>query len=123
MLRITVIALLTLLLFVGCGEPFGEVTGKVTLDGEPLVGATVEFSPDGGSPAYGMTNEVGEYKLLWSADQSGAQLGQHRVRIRTFNEAKRHKPERLPERYHKKSELTAQVKRGNQRFDFELTSR
>lgn len=115
--------ILLTLLFIGCGSPFGEVTGKVTLDGQPLPGATVEFSPADGSPAYGVTNEAGEYKLLWSSNQSGAQLGKHRVRITTFNEAKRHERERLPVRYNKKSELTAEVSSGNQVFNFDLVSK
>jgi hypothetical protein len=71
--------LVLLLALVGCGGPeFGNVHGTVTLDGEPLVGGTVQFQPDGGSPAFGVTDEKGHYKLDWSADQGGAPLGKHR---------------------------------------------
>ncbi|WP_254511684.1 carboxypeptidase-like regulatory domain-containing protein [Anatilimnocola floriformis] len=115
--------LLLVLLCLGCNSQFGDVTGKVTLDGAPLVGATVEFSPEGGSPAYGLTDEAGKYKLQWTAEQSGAQLGKHRVRITSFNEAKPRIKERVPLKYNRKSELTAEVSRGRQNFDFELVSK
>lgn len=49
--------------FVGCGRSdLGQVTGRVTLDGEPLAGAFVEFVPTGGegSSSSGRTNERGE---------------------------------------------------------------
>lgn len=109
---------------VGCGgEQFGHVSGKVTLDGEPLAGATVEFSPDGGSPAYGVTNERGEYKLLFSADQQGATVGQHRVRIFSFNEGRPREPERVPVKYNRQSDQIREVKRGHQTINFALLTK
>ncbi len=42
---------------VGCGgdgqAPLVPVHGKVTLDGKPLVGKTVKFIPDEGTPGIG----------------------------------------------------------------------
>ncbi|MDX1945910.1 MAG: carboxypeptidase-like regulatory domain-containing protein [Pirellulaceae bacterium] len=107
----------------GCGAPdFAEVTGKVTLDGEPLVFATVEFQPPGGSPAYGVTGDDGTYRLEWSATQSGVPIGQHRVRITSWRESKPKERERVPERYNKATELAREVKPGQQQIDFELTT-
>lgn len=108
----------------GCGgQRFGDVTGKVTLDGKPLAGATVEFSPEGSSPAYGVTDEQGRYKLLFSADQKGAPVGKHRVRITSFNEAKPRIKERVPLRYNRQSELTCEVAGGKQEFNFDLLTK
>src|SRR5688572_2298859 len=42
-----VTAVVSVALFAGCDSKFGGVSGRVTLDGEPLVGGTVEFSPEG----------------------------------------------------------------------------
>ena len=45
----------------GCGNspPLGTVSGRVTLDGQPLAETTVEFQPASGSPAYGVTDAEG----------------------------------------------------------------
>ena len=118
------LSLLVLCLFAGCsGEQFGDVTGKVTLDGEPLVGATVEFQPEDGSPAYGVTDERGNYKLLFSSDQQGAALGKHQVRIFSFNEGRPREKERVPVKYNRQSDLVREVKRGDQTFDFDLLTK
>ena len=41
------------------------VTGKITVDGEPMEGITVTFAPSGSNEmgAYGMTDATGSYKL------------------------------------------------------------
>jgi hypothetical protein len=116
--------LVLLLALVGCGGPeFGNVHGTVTLDGEPLVGGTVQFQPDGGSPAFGVTDEKGHYKLDWSADQGGAPLGKHKVRITSFDESKPRIKERVPEKFNRHTELIREVGAGQQRFDFDLKSK
>lgn len=117
------VLLIAALSFAGCGgNQFGSVSGTVTLNGKPLAGATVEFSLAGGSPAYGVTDDEGRYKLLWSADQQGAPIGMNRVRITSFNEGKPRIKERVPVKYNRQSELTREVGRGQQVFDFELTT-
>ena len=40
----------------GCGGPV-EVQGKVTMNGQPLSGATVVFVPEGGGPEAGAQRE------------------------------------------------------------------
>lgn len=121
--RFASLLIVLLLTFTGCSSnQFGSVSGTVTLDGKPLSGATVEFSPADGSPAYGVTDEEGRYQLLWSADQQGAPLGLNRVRITSFSEAMPRIKERVPVKYNRQSELTREVGRGQQVFDFELST-
>ena len=109
---------------IGCGGPqFGHVHGQVTLDGEPLVGGTVQFQPDGGSPAFGVTDEKGRYKLEWSSDQGGAPVGKHKVRITSFDESKRHIKERVPAKFNRQTELVRDVIGGDQIFDFHLETK
>ena len=114
---------LVLMLAAGCSDQYGGVSGRVTLDGEPLVGGTVEFSPAGGSPAYGVTDENGRYELMWTASQEGAPVGTNKVRITSFSEARPRAKERVPTKYNRQTELMREVGRGQQTFDFELTSK
>lgn len=59
------------------GGAFEGFTGTITLDGQPLDNATVEFVPiDGGKPAGGRTNADGQFQL-----EKGAVPGEYRVRI------------------------------------------
>ena len=59
----------------GCAEEgpeLAEVYGLVTMDGAPLTGATVEFTPvKAGSPSYGQTDDEGRYVLRFSRDRTG----------------------------------------------------
>lgn len=67
------------------------MTGKVTLDGEPLEGATVRYVPtdESGHFAVGFTNASGEYELKLSAteDATGAVPGNYNVAITCFVDA------------------------------------
>jgi hypothetical protein len=106
------------------------VNGRVTLDGQPLHNAFVEFVPAGstGSTSSGRTNQAGEYDLMFSRDTAGAFLGPHRVRITTrevtVDQQQREVwlPEKVPARYNAQSELTREVQPGTNRFDFDLKS-
>ena len=74
----------TCLILAGCGgtdgEPVYPVTGKVTLSGGPLVGATVTFAPREGQPvALGRTNTAGEYELTTYESGDGAAEGEFAV--------------------------------------------
>lgn len=73
---------------VGCGEPspFSEVTGTVTLDGQPVSDATVAFRPSGGGrSAYGVTKADGTYELSTLKPGDGALPGTHKVTIRAVD--------------------------------------
>ena len=72
----------------GCpkgGSSLGTVPvrGRVTLDGAPLPGATVTFSPKSpeGRTAAGMTNENGEFILTTIRAGDGAVPGEYGVAI------------------------------------------
>src|SRR4051812_13569962 len=73
----------------GCGSgKFVPVSGKVTLNGKALSGATVSFEPlgpdDAPSPqpgSVGKTDADGVFKLKGIGGETGAVPGKHRVRI------------------------------------------
>ena len=69
----------------GCGrkgKPI-PVRGTVTLDGQPVVGAAVNFIPEGGNgvPAYAETKEDGVFELTTYTLGDGAMAGDYAVTI------------------------------------------
>ncbi len=78
----TLLSLILLVFLTGCGKSgpvLVPVEGKVTLDGEPIVGASVLFQPpDGGRPAVATTDGQGQFRL---AEEAGAHVGVNRVAI------------------------------------------
>jgi len=74
------------LLLQGCGGAAGfvPVSGKVTLDGQPLEGASVQFHPKEAEAegSYGKTDAEGKYTLKRASDDAtGAAVGEHDVTI------------------------------------------
>jgi len=63
------------------------VTGTVTLDGQPVGGASVTFAPSGGkgTPAIGTADASGKYALKSFGTQQGAQPGQYAVGIAKYD--------------------------------------
>jgi hypothetical protein len=58
------------------------VSGKVTVNGQPMAGISVIFSPSdviGGTAAGGTTNEGGEFTLIYSDGREGAIPGKYNV--------------------------------------------
>jgi hypothetical protein len=128
----------------GCsreGSNIVPVSGVVTLNGKPLAGATVTFSPvaaqgeiNAGDGSAGKTDANGEYTLTTSRGQLGAQIGKHRVRISLLAQKVGASDERrprggyplkdtIPARYNENTELTYEVTPGGpNRKNFELTS-
>jgi len=135
---------------VGCGRrgpKLGNVTGRVTLDGQPVAKAIVTFAPlESGVASSGITNEDGTYTLTCPLGR-GAVVGKHRVYVRTqapgaasaaqtVDEddplyghemyASLRAPvfvDPIPARYNDKSELVREVKAGKNVIDLELTSK
>ncbi len=75
---------------VGDRPELARVTGTVTIDGEPVAGATLTFQPDPdadpppkGSASIGRTDNEGRYELTYVRDIEGAVIGQHKVLIET----------------------------------------
>jgi len=112
----------------GSGDDLAQVKGKVTLNGQPLQGATVKFQPtaEGGSPSFGETDAHGRYELMYSFNTPGVMPGEHVVSIRTaatfFDEAgnELEREERVPARYNTQTELKRTVEPGTNTINFEL---
>lgn len=124
-----------------------EVHGQVLLDGQPVPGTKVVFVPDGdyiGSkwfPAYGTTNDMGEFQLKLRNGKIGAYSGWHRIFVSYMESDKEAAKvidpfsktglqtagtggELYPAYYNRESDLRFEVKkdRGILRPKFELSS-
>lgn len=130
------------LLVAGCTSrqfPTVPVSGRVTLDGQPLPGARVVFEPTArqtslaGPGSTGRTDAEGRFSLSTADGQTGAVAGPHRVRITTLETAPDPRgpeeltivsPERAPPRYNEKSTLTFDVPAaGTDAADFPLVTK
>jgi hypothetical protein len=90
-MRKAVITLILCGFAIGCGgsdskappEPVFPVTGVISFNGAPVVGADVTFlSADGGDrSAFGRTNDAGEYQLTTFSANDGAVPGRYVVTI------------------------------------------
>jgi len=118
----TYVPVALLLAALGCGRgerpPLGTVSGTVTFDGEPLVGAVVIFEPDGARASTGVTDERGCYELTYLRDIKGAVVGRHTVRIATV--AEEMPLDDMPGLHERVSGLPREVKPGRNVFDFDL---
>lgn len=124
---------------VGCGDggpALGLVEGKITLDGKPMFGVVVTFTAEGGSASYGVTDKNGDYSLMFTDDKAGAMVGKHKVTLESPRlsrseieemkaEGQELPPEVLPvpKKYQGDGALTAEVERGKNTVNFELTSK
>lgn len=82
-MRFAVCSLL-LIASVGCGSSSGTVPlkGKVTLDGAPLVNASISFIPQGtGRQATGTTDSNGEFAMSTIDPKDGCMPGTYKVAI------------------------------------------
>ena len=140
---ITLGACVGLLLLSGCfggNSDLGYVTGTITIDGEPINYASVTFMPTQGRASIGLTDSNGVYNLVYVIGQDGALIGQHKVFVTTevikepdygqgrgIQDPVRQtgRRELLPKKYCERNftELTATVKSGSNKIDFELTSK
>ena len=130
--------LLLLISALGCGNG-GEdlpdvvpVTGSVTLNGEPLPGASVTFMGEG-RPCYGATDDNGTFTIKDMNGREGCPVGKYKVIISKYTkpdgsplgdspEEAAQGVEQLPPQYSSmdKSTLTANVPEGGKTFDFSL---
>lgn len=114
----------------GDGPEFHRVDGRVTLDGEPLAGARILFTPvTGGRPSFGMTDDAGRYKLAYSSAGVGTPAGEYSVFISTYRAEEEDadtggtipsSPETVPVNYNRDTTLRVSVPGGE--YDFELKS-
>ena len=66
----------------GCGPstmPVGQVSGRVTVHGEPAPGGRIYFVPEQGPSAAGLIDSNGQYQLTTRTAGDGAVVGTHRV--------------------------------------------
>ncbi|MEO2020166.1 MAG: hypothetical protein ABGZ53_38030 [Fuerstiella sp.] len=114
----------------------GKVTGKATLDGKPMVGVEIIFTPEtGGGSSSGAMDEKGNYSLEYSGGgRIGAVVGSHIVSFRddaeemVGDEAIPGGGEdgggTIPQKYQDgSSTIKREVATGEQVIDFELTSK
>jgi prepilin-type processing-associated H-X9-DG protein len=108
-------------------RPGVSVSGHVTLDGQPVEGATVVFTPteQGGRVAKGATDATGRFALKSSETGDGAKPGTYRVSVsKTDNTNKNEVRHFLPSTFADPatSPLAAEITQGTNQFDFDLRS-
>ncbi len=112
----------------GCSEAkYGEVTGRVTLDGKPMPNIAVRFQHEAGTATIAKTDANGNYTLRFTMKRIGAPVGQHKVTIFTPQPESEETDrvavkELIPAKYNKKSTEVREVKPGPQVIDFDLVS-
>lgn len=135
-----------LLAIAGCGrqdsgvkvpEELAPVTGLVTMDGKPLSGASILFTPGPdthGQGAYGVTDADGKYELTHYSNKKGIPPGRYLVVITKYTladgspipqgqtAADANASESIPAAYSdaNSTQLSAEVPSGGKTFDFEL---
>ncbi|MDR2704267.1 MAG: carboxypeptidase-like regulatory domain-containing protein [Planctomycetaceae bacterium] len=114
---------------IGCnsGPNTASVSGVVTIDGEPVQGVHLKFSPKSGErPSVGYTNERGEYTLLFTQDQKGCIPGEHVVTINAYRDPENENSQYLPAKYNQSAtenpELNIEIKKGNQKWNFQCVT-
>jgi hypothetical protein len=72
------------LLLTGCGPKPVKVSGTVTLNGQPVDGASVQFVPADGSgrQASGGTDKDGKFQLTTYENNDGAMPGEYKVVVK-----------------------------------------
>lgn len=131
------------------GPSTGRVEGTITVNGSPGTNLLVTFQPkSGGRSSIANTDSEGRYILNFNANTMGALVGEHTVSIAEIPSPNRievtvengvaHvdpksvaavaaankrllKKQPIPTKYNRQSTLTANVERGENTFDFDLT--
>jgi hypothetical protein len=120
-----------LILIVGCEEPTtGTVTGMVTVDGSPAKNGSIAFFPvDGKSSTAGAEIVDGRYTAQVSFGESKVEirvpkvLGERKLYDAPNSPMKTVLAESLPARYNDATELTLKVQPGENRKDYQLTTK
>ena len=110
------LVLVSLLAATGCsGRGFAEVTGTVRVDGKPLPGAFVTFTPEeaGTQRSVGSTNAEGRYRVIRPGSKFGAALGVNKVSVSGGDQGRA-----LPEQ-----SLTFEVKRSGNVCDIDIPAK
>ncbi len=102
-----------------------KAKGVIKLNGKPLGNVGVTFFPTSGPPAFGNTNDQGEFVLMTIRPGDGAAVGTHRVTLGKAEEGSSEKAAAalIPAKYGfpDQSGLTAEVKEGEANaFEFDI---
>ena len=121
-----VFVVMLLILPTGCGgsgdmPDLGDVSGKVTLDGQPLVGVNVIFHPSSGRPAAAQTDSDGNYELVYLDGVSGCKVGPATVSFE-WSPGMENVPA-IPGRYLSTDAFKPDIKAGSNEFNFEMVSK
>jgi hypothetical protein len=139
-------AAIWLVALAGCGERqtdyselnLVDVTGRVTMDGQPLAGVSVRFEGPPSRFASGQTDAAGQYRLMYDSNQAGCTPGEKTVRIvaGSAEGGEESAPvegpdgqvlppasQQIPSQYNSDSKLTANVSPTSRTFDFDLKSK
>ncbi len=111
----------------GCGgDALTEIRGTVTVGEKPLVKGRIDFVPvDGQGPTAAAVIEDGKYSLKIVPGQKKVEI----LGFRQIGEERPWGPDRpvriideqiLPAKYNEKTELTRDVHRGEETYDFSL---
>jgi hypothetical protein len=128
------ICLLTLVLVVsGCGDagpPMGEVTGTVTVDGEPAQEGAISFYPtDGKSSTAGAAIKGGRYTAQVPVGESKVEIrvskivGHRKLYDTPDSETQPILEQVLPAKYNDQTELLIDVASGANEQNYDLESR
>lgn len=124
----------------GIKEPeLGSVKGKVTVDGQPGANLMVTFEPQaaGGGPGKSQvggassatTDPSGGYELIYKASVKGAVVGSHKVRITSAagggpaGGTTGEKAIKIPVTYNEQTNITKEVKKGDNTIDLEVKTK
>jgi len=118
---------------IGCGgQAVAPVSGKITLNGDPMAEVQVIFEPIDGQPdeiSTGETDASGNYSLKMIDGSEGALVGTHRVKLTTTkadrmaDERTAVPPDRVPPRYRDGSQTFDVPQGGTTSADFHLNSK
>ena len=108
----------------------GRVSGKKTVDGEPISAmARIVFQPENGPTCLAETDENGNDEIIFDAGTPAAVIGENTVSISTerFDVDEQGNrvihQETIPEKYNVASTLTFEVTPEAQTKDWELTTK
>lgn len=134
--RLCGLMLLAVLAFAGCGKKqvsLLEVSGTLTLDGEPLPEVHVSFMPDPEKdnawlPSVAITDAAGRFQLKYTGkgEPAGAAAGWHRVVLSDYKSLNA-RDEAVPYRFGLAfcepytTPIKVEVTEGTRNFDFELS--
>jgi hypothetical protein len=110
--------------FAGCGgsadrPELGYVTGKVTMNGEPVKNINVVMKPEEGRAATGVTDDSGQYEIEYTLGEKGTKVGPSTVSLEWPHGFTPTFP--LSERYRAdKTALKLDVKPGDNTYDIPL---